>query len=831
MKLKKTFLAVAAVCCTATQTMMGVELVKDSKPVVKIYHAPLLCESEEIEFFEKEKNTLEKFYKKTLAEQDAQLLANAVKDLNYHLKKMSRVELEVVVTDNPKDVKGPALIIGSLASAMGAKPAGKNGNNPEAFRIKAAGDRVLIGCNGDIGASHGVYEVLRMLGCDWLFPGAEGEVIPEKKNVSLADTDITQSPSFNLRHAWYGGLNHNKREQANEFFKWLQRQKMQITHHGNYKIGGHTFYHFNKIFKEELEKNPELYALRKNPDGTLQRRGPQLETTNPRVIELAIDYIRKEFEKNKWSKDADVCIAMGPDDGGGLSVSPESQNAGTDRKSPDSGQPDGTDLIVLFINTILEKTKEEFPNLKLGFFLYSWHADYPMRYQPDPRLAIEIADINFSRLHGVGDESSKSRYYYKNILEQWGNLHKKQGNVMHRWMYAYNVANSYLPISHLKIWGEGIPFDKSIGVSGMRFNMSRDWSVSGASNYLGARMVWDHTLDWKKVVHEYCEKAYGKGADAAEQYMLEMTKRQSESGQEAGSFFSYPLMYDYDFISRMDSLLDMAEKSTDNDIGKLRLKYLKLQPQRLRMFLDFRKKISEFDFVGARAAHQKMLDGLYEDYRLNRNFCSGFDYICGFADRFLTESVKYSTGQYAIAYRIPERLKTAFDRDSYGENLNYFGRDINDKDYIITSTYDSTWDAQGLAGYRKGAVWYRIPVTIPKDYPRYSEPNWIADKRPFGLFIGGAEGRISVWCNGKFIGVFTGYLTSNCHAIDLTKHIDFDKENLIAIKVDRVGNDELGTGGIVMPCFIFTGPQVKMEDKPEQRPFRVLPGGVLEYLK
>ena len=816
MKVKKSLMAVAVLGCGVLQCA-AFDLVKDGKPVAKIYHAPLAKDALPAEF--NPKVDIEKELQKlTQEEQEDLTLATAIRDLNYHLKKMSGVGLEVLVTDNPKDVEAPAIVIGSLAIKMGAKP---GGNSPESFCIRVADERVLIGGNSRT-ASYGIYELLEHLGCDWVMPGLAGEVIPETKTVSIANQDKTYTPGFPFRYIWYGGFCRSK-QAAFELVLWKIRMRQLLLPPTDFKVGGHVWGNLAKKYKEEFEKDPSMYALVRTANGELKRQGPQIETTNPKVIELAIRFIREKFEANKWEKDKKVCIPLGPSDGGAISVSPESQLAGSGRISPDCGKADGTDLVILFLNTILEKTKDEFPNLYLGFFLYSWHADYPMKYKPDPRVAIEVADINFSRFHGIGDASSKSRYYYKGILEQWGTLHKEQGNPIIYRPYSWNLADGYLPFSKLKSWGDDIPFMKKIGAYGLSINAYNDWAVDGAHTYMAVRMGWDPALDWKKVLRHYCEKSFGKGADAMEKFYLALVERQSKAGQEAGSIYPYLLMYDQGFLDDMNKLFQEAESKAEASMDKKRIEYAHLPMEHLQKYLDFRRDLDELRLVDAQKIYQTINKGIADANEENVHIVGsqGTVFLGSYFTKFLEAGIKYSSGDYSIVYKIPDRLKTAIDRDSYGQHLNYFGREISDSRYFETSTFKSTWDAQGLAGYRSGAVWYRIHFVLPAVQ---------TDAEHYGLFVGGVDNNISVWCNGKFIGSAGGGLTTP-HVFELSGVVEPGKENLLAFQVRRIGNYELGTGGIMLPCFVFKGPQFMQEDNTDNRPYRVLPGGVIEYIK
>ena len=78
---------------------------------------------------------------------------------------------------------------------------------------------------------------------------------------------------------------------------------------------GHYWDQLAKRHKDEFEADPTMYALRRMPDGTMQRRGPQLETTHPRVIELIVEDIRAAYEKNiaagLWTKETVAAFPIG----------------------------------------------------------------------------------------------------------------------------------------------------------------------------------------------------------------------------------------------------------------------------------------------------------------------------------------------------------------------------------------------------------------------------------------------------------------------------------------------------------------------------------------
>jgi uncharacterized protein DUF4838/glycosyl hydrolase family 2 len=802
---KLIFLSVAI---ATTTTVSAVELVKESKPVAKIY----------LESLDKE-NTLprgRRFNKLSLPQQQERLLAIAVRDLNYHLKKMSGAKLEVVITSDPKKIETPAIVIGTLANRLGAKPSLKS-ELGESYRLKINKRMLLIGGESPVGTAYGIYELLSRLGCDWVMPGPNGEVIPKRSTITIPDLEVEQSPSFAVRSPWYfGGRHVMSQRNREEFDQWKLRHKQQINRawHPLMVKSGHIWGALIKRYKKQFEENPEMLALVRQPDGTMIRKGPQLETTSPEVLNLFVEYIRNMYKKNKWAKDKTVCIGVGPFGGGGHSQSPESIIAGSGRTDPMSGEPDIIDLQVLLANQIIKKLEKEFPNFYLGFYLCNAHADYPMRYTPDKRVLIVIVDNAYSRFHGLNDSNSKTRSYYKSILKQWGKLHRKQDNPIFFRGYNWNLAENFLPYTKLKIWGEDIPYYKKLGVIGFYNEYSKAWAVLGASDYLEAELTWNVNQKWRQVLKRYCKNAFGKGASLVEKYYLMLVDRQCKSGQEAGSYHSFALIYDQDFLEKSFSLFEQAEKLAGQAAEKQRVSFARIPVEMLKHYLDFRKAYCSFNFVAAKQKFKFMKSELerYEKIDANLICRSGVRYLNHFFGKFIEESVKYSTGKYKIVYRLPDRMKTAFDSNTKGQDMGFARPGINDRDYITSATYSSTWDAQGLIGYRFGSVWYRTRFTLPV----------ALKKRALGLFVGGVDSIVRVWCNGKYIGMGRGF--AKPFAFDLTG-LTRPGENLIAIQVQRFGNSEVGTGGLIYPAFVFTGPRLEQRAPKLEKLARILPEG------
>lgn len=745
-------------------------------------------------------------------------------DLNYHIKTMSGAELKIVVTDDPSKVIAPGIVLGGLANKMGAKPKTIT-ETKESFRILSKDGIILIGGESDIGAMYGMYELLGRMGCDWVMPSRLGEVIPKKSTIIIADLDIEESPSFLVRAPWYnGGRRLVTKKEKDEFDIWKMRHKNQpsYTNAGNElhplkMIGGHIWGALIKKFKNEFENDPTMLALVRQSDGTYKRQGPQVETTNPKVIELFEDHIKEMFKENRWAKDKTVCIGVGPADGAGFSESPESAIAGSGRIDPLMCDGDITDLQILLCNTLLESLSKEYPNLYLGFYLYNLHHDYPMRYKPHPHIEIVIADISYSRFHSTLEPGIKSRTYYKSILDQWSKLHKKQGNPMMFRGYNFNLAECLLPFTKLKMWGDDIPLYKKMGCFGTYVEWNKNWSNTGSSDYLEVKLNWNSSLKWKDVLHGYCKNAFEKGAPFMEKYYLNLVKHQHAKKIETGSYHGFHLIYNKEFITLSDKLFDNALATVKDQKAKKMISYYREPLEMLKIYFAYREAFTSYDFQRAKELYDSMLALWDKYYKINSNLVSksGPKYLKRFQEKFIKQGLKYSTGKYKIVEKIPEKLITMLDPYVKGQELNFQSPLINDTHFIKTSTWNIPWDLQGLGGYFNGAIWYRIPLQIEESL----------NGKPISLFLGGIDSIARVYLNGKYIGTGKGF--SIPMVFDLTDEIKYGKKNLLVLQIQHTSISELGTLGIVYPSFIFTGPRLKTKAPLVKRLRRVLPGGEL----
>lgn len=741
----------------------------------------------------------------------------AAEELNYHFKKMSGAALEVVPFSDANQVKGPAIVLGEAANAMGAIPQ-KNVDSHESFRLLTIGDTLLVGGQSDEAVLFGAYHLLEKLGCDWLMPGQIGEIIPLRKSITIAELDESQAPDFLIRNLWYtGGDRINTVPLIQDFSIWKRRQREGRYDPAQWQTRGHAWHWFVPRHQAEFDKDPTMYALVREPNGEMVRRGLQIESTHPRVIELFVQDIREAFRKNNWPHDKEVGFPIGPADTMGYSLSSESLLAGSGRIDPLTGELDRTDELILLANKIQERIQADYPRVWLGFYSYSVHADYPLRYRPNPRTAMIFAPIMVSRFHSILDENSKSQPYYRSVVEKWAELSKEQGNTLIYRGYNWNLADNMLPYTKLQIWGQELPYYHKLNFMGLSVEAARSWSITGPSDWLFMKLAWNTKRDWQDLLHEYCSKAFGAGAAPMQEYFQSLVARQRDAGQEAGSYHAFHLMYDANFVREAERKFARAQRLAQTQDEKTRIRYFASPVETLRLYLNYQSAASRFDFAAVKSGYNAMFKQHEKVEAMRPDLVSPYTpiYLKRFLQDFAYESALYSSAPYNIVHRLPDEMPTLIDPQAAGAKLGIYSPELNDASYLKTKTFGSTWDAQGLASVR-GAVWYRHRFKLPESLKG----------KPIGLFLGGFDDEARVWLNGRYIGS-SGQVFSKPALFDLTEEAGFGKDNLLAIQVVKGTVNELGTGGLIRPSFLFTGPRLNKK-APELAPPSLLRPGAGE---
>ena len=414
---------------------------------------------------------------------------------------------------------------------------------------------IVIAGPTDWGTEFGVYEFLeRYVGVRWLFPGPDGEYVPEHTSLDITIEEIRKEPAFFSRQL--SGL--MGAAQAT----WARRNRM----HGRIK------FHHNllNLFPPEnyTKTHPEFFPLLKGkrylpPTNRTHKWQPCFSTDG--IVEEAVITINNFFSENPEK----TSYSLGVNDGGG--------HCGCERcKSKDSskknflGIQDYSDRYFEWANAVVEGVLKEYPDKWFGCLAYSHVAQPPSRIKVNSRI---IPFITYDRMKWIDKEIETEG---KNITEWWRRESSSLG-----W-YDYIYGTPYLlPRVYFHKMSEYYQYGYNHGVKAMYAEAYPNWG-EGPKLYIALKLQWDPNRDVDELLKDWYLSAVGKEAAP---YLVEYydhwenfwTKRVIDSkwftkgGQYLG--FSHPGYLDvvsYEGISKSRRLLEtvLAKTKTKKTVGK-----------------------------------------------------------------------------------------------------------------------------------------------------------------------------------------------------------------------------------------------------------------------
>ncbi len=451
-------------------------------------------------------------YVDSLAPQSVQ---DAAKELKRCLAKATGFSPQILVATEP-----PTGQFISLGNTVAAKAEGLDldsiGN--DGFRIVTIDDNLyIIGPDtpegkvtefGGVkhGTANGVYTFLEdYIGVRWLFPGELGEEIPEIKSLEISPIDRTETPIFVLRNETLIGS-------GEEVADWKKHMK----------LGGISDLRYDHAWAETIpatlfDEHPAWFA---EVDGKPKRPTTdryKLETTNLELVQAYADVVIDSFRNNPNLRS----YSLSPTDGGGDSWSNSAASTALTEKSP-YGNISRTPLILKFYNDVAKIVGKEFPDHKLGGYIYSNYRFPPVAGVPklEPNLSLMLAN---GEAYGFKLFRTKAQNRCDSLMRKWSESALKDGFDLYyydlpTWVRQHsketNNENLITPPAP-----ELLHFDFSrmakYGYKGGDIYGHIGWPAYGPGNYLIAKLFWNPTLNMdtlELLLQDYFQTAYGEKA-------------------------------------------------------------------------------------------------------------------------------------------------------------------------------------------------------------------------------------------------------------------------------------------------------------------------------
>lgn len=445
---------------------------------------------------------------------------------------------------------GPLLIIGRDNTLTGKLCADVDwtGLGEDGFIIRSVGTHLVISGGTSRGTMYGVYWFLdHVLGVRWLAP--EITHVPSISSLSVPPQKVRQTPRFTYRevlsdegsraafaaHNLMNGRSHGPSYSptAPEIDNWDH----------SWMAAGGTDDFWDLLNKKETEKiHPEWFT---GGQVAMMDKGMRAAMAKEVIARLRAHQDYTKIWYNIWQKDW------------GWDMDPASK-AFADAHGGHASAP-RLDMMI----DIAEQVRAVLPGARLAFNAYTWGFTPPTGMTvPDHILVFPMTlhvDYKTPLYVGRNEQLAADMIGWtkiaKNVLV-WDHIAN--------WAGFLQPTPNIFPIGDSITWLAGIP-----GIFG--YFCEGNWNSPGGEfsalrAWLIARMIWDPSLDPRRLTDEWCQLTYGKAGPQVRRYIDLMHEIAAKTDDVLGQRYMPDLpMYDLDFISAADALFDAAEAAVAGD--------------------------------------------------------------------------------------------------------------------------------------------------------------------------------------------------------------------------------------------------------------------------
>jgi len=210
---------------------------------------------------------------------------------------------------------------------------------------------------------------------------------------------------------------------------------------------------------------------------------------------------------------------------------------------------------------------------------YQYTRKPPLKVKPRHNVVIRLCTIECSFVQPLTGEQNKSLC---DDIEGWNKISKQ----LFVWDYVTNFSSSILPHPNLRVLAPNIRFFVDNGTIGL-FEQGDAYCTVGdfvrMRNWVISKLLWNPTLDEKKLTREFLDGYYGKkAAPILLSYFETLLNKAESSGAYIGCFRDNTDDWlDYETLSQATALFDKAIAAAENESGKNSVYVTRLLRERL----------------------------------------------------------------------------------------------------------------------------------------------------------------------------------------------------------------------------------------------------------
>lgn len=445
----------------------------------------------------------------------------AAQELADYVKKISGAALPVV--PETKVPPGARIDVGPTEDAVKALPKFSAGDE-ERVILRSVPGGVMVGGGSDRAVLYGAYRLLETLGCRWLTPEPENELVPQTPTIPFPKLDVDTRPAFAWRlfgargkpeaESWglkmgFNGLFDPDATAINGACVYWPREVQ----------GVHAFVQIMPP-KKYFEAHPEWYPLLGGKRVPCQSATGQLCLTAPGLADEFAANVLRLFDSDPTAR----LVSISPNDGYGwcecpacLELDRKLCGARTTKQGLAREKPFMGDRLFWFANQVAERVGRKYPDRKLLVLAYVNYAEPPDTIRPAPNVVpfvCHYAPADYSR--PIADPTSEPNSQFNALVKRWAAITPEA------MIYSYVSKSMWwrLPRPVVAPFAADVKYYHQLGIRRYYCQSSlMDWPLDGPLYYVIGRLLWDPGADPQAAAREWIAGMFGPAAaDMAAHY-------------------------------------------------------------------------------------------------------------------------------------------------------------------------------------------------------------------------------------------------------------------------------------------------------------------------
>jgi hypothetical protein len=440
-------------------------------------------------------------YQIVLADNASPSTRHGAEELQAFLEQMTGAKLPIVSDQQPQGPKeiilGENAHLRTLGVTIDFAALGNEG-----YVIRTVGDNLVIAGGPLRGNMYGVYGLLEdHLGCRWFAPGVSR--IPKSARLAIGRIDDRQIPVLEYREPYLVDCFDGDWCARNRMNS--SRGRLDAKHGGRMQVWSlcHTFAHLVPV-DQYFAAHPEYYSL---VGGKRQKENPQLCCTNPEVIRICTEAVRKLMRERREA----TVFSVSQNDWDHHCECPNCQALA---KQEDSQMGP----VLQLVNRVAEGVQQEFPDKIVQTLAYQWTRHPPKHMRPRPNVVIMLCSIECCFSHPLESCTSPENRAFRADIEAWAKIAPR----LWVWDYTTDFANYLLPFPNQRALGPNTRFFAAHNVKGIfeeDSNQTADSELAALGGYMMAKLLWNPNYDANRARDEFLDGYYGQAAAPIRTYI------------------------------------------------------------------------------------------------------------------------------------------------------------------------------------------------------------------------------------------------------------------------------------------------------------------------